>query len=103
MSGLDFSTTGDTHISVGPAYRILAPSPRWSMPLSLRLEVLSSGSVSDLGGSLGLDFRSCTGRTGSWDIGAAAGATAAGGFLGSFHVGVLWRGGSPWKEKPADE
>jgi hypothetical protein len=99
LSGLAFTTSDALRFNVGPAWRLLAPAPGWAMPLSLRLEVLNQGSTTELGGSLGLDFRACAGRATSWDIGAAIGATAQGGVLASVQGGVLWRGGSPWKSK----
>ncbi len=96
----DVGTDGDyTHIAVGPSVRALFPAPGLALPFALRADMIyQSGVGLTVIPTAALDLRICAGKATSFRIGAAGGYNPSrGGFMGSVDVGLLFRGGSPWK------
>lgn len=97
----DIGTEGAyQHFAVGPAVRTLFPAPGLALPIALRADMVYQGDAGlTVFPTLALDLRICVGRATSLRIGAAGGVNPGrAGFLGSVDVGLLFRGGSPWKD-----
>lgn len=90
-----------TLVGLGGAYRVLAPSPGWSMPVGARAVVDLGGASPRPGGQATIGFHACSGPSSAWVIDAAVGAIGGDnpGLLASVRGGIEWRTGAPWKVK----
>jgi hypothetical protein len=106
IAGGDLVGGGFTHGYIGPAFRALAPAPGWSMPLSLRLDVLGGGTSGNallVGPGASVGMHACTGRSGSWTLALGVAYLPELGALATFDAGFALRAGKPWKAKKAAE
>lgn len=106
VAGGELIGGGFTHAYIGPAFRALAPAPGWSMPLSLRVDVLAGGTAGDTllaGPGASVNLHACTGRSGAWTLSLGAAYIPGLGALATLDAGFALRAGKPWKNKKKAE